>query len=80
MRASCQTGSHGLNAHSEIASYREDAHYVFRGERMRITQPQLSAVDSNGKLGVLKLNIWQKTQLIFAIMRKEFQCWQTRLY
>ena len=80
MRASCQTGSHRLNAHSEIASYREDAHYVSRGERMRITQPQLSAVDSNGKLGVLKLNIWQKTQLIFAIMRKEFQCWQTRLY
>ena len=80
MRASCQTGSHGLNAHSEIASYHEDAHYVSRGERMRITQPQLSAVDCNGKLGVLKLNIWQKTQLIFAIMRKEFQCWQTRLY
>ena len=47
---------------------------------MRITQPQLSAVDSNGKLGVLKSNIWPKMQLIFAIMRKEFQCWQTRLY
>jgi len=80
MRASCQTGSHRLNAHSEIASYREDAHYVSQEERTRITQPQLSAVDSNGKLGVLKLNIWQKTQLTFAMMLKEFQCWQTRLY
>ena len=55
-------------------------HCVFQEKRMPTTWPQIAAVDSNGRLGVLKFKFWLRRQLTFQMKPKELQCSQTRLY